>query len=145
MQPSTPIKPPRRYTRFCGIDVAKRKHVACILDRDGAFVTRSQSFNNDAEGFQQILARLHEAGGPGKVAVAMEATGHYGYSLQDFRVGQDYQVAVLNPIQTKMQAKKGIRKPRPTRSTRGTWQLYSRTANNERLWCPASWPCPAGN
>ena len=68
MKTSTPIKPPRRYTRFCGIDVAKRKHVACILDRDGAFVARSPSFNNDAEGFQQILARLHEAGGPGASA-----------------------------------------------------------------------------
>ena len=110
MKTSTPIKPSRRYTRFCGIDVAKRKHVACILDRDGAFVARSQSFNNDAEGFQQILARLHEAGGPKKVSVAMEATGHYWYSLHDFLVGQDYPVAVLNPIQTKMQAKKGIRK-----------------------------------
>ncbi len=107
---TSPIKPPRRYTRFCGIDVAKRKHVACILDRDGAFVARSQSFNNDAEGFQQILSRLHETGGPGKVAVAMEATGHYWYSLHDFLVGQGYQVSVLNPIQTKMQAKKGIRK-----------------------------------
>ena len=44
------------------------------------------------------------------VALAMEATGHYGYSLHDFRVGQGYPVAVLNPIQTAQQAKKGIRK-----------------------------------
>jgi transposase len=110
MKKSTTTKPRTRYTRFCGIDVAKRKHVACILDRDGAWVARSQSFNNDAEGFEQILARLQEAGGPKKVAVAMEATGHYWYSLHEFLVRQGYSVAVLNPIQTAMQAKKGIRK-----------------------------------
>ncbi len=26
---------PRKYSRFCGIDVAKSKHVACVIDRDG--------------------------------------------------------------------------------------------------------------
>jgi len=75
-----------RYTRFCGIDIAKRKHVACIIDQDGAFVARSQAFNNDAEGYQRILARLKEAGGPKRVIIAMEATGHYWYSLHDFMV-----------------------------------------------------------
>ncbi len=110
MKKSTTTKPPKRYTRFCGIDVAKRKHVACIIDSDGEFVARSQSFNNDAEGFQRILARLKDAGGSKKVIIAMEATGHYWYSLHDFLVGQGYQVAVLNPIQTAQQAKKGIRK-----------------------------------
>jgi len=110
MQKTTTMKPRKRYTRFCGIDVAKRKHVACIINSEGEFVARSQSFNNDAEGFRQILARLEEAGGPKRVIVAMEATGHYWYSLHDFLVRQGYSVAVLNPIQTAQQAKKGIRK-----------------------------------
>jgi len=110
MQKATTTKPRKRYTQFCGIDVAKRKHVACIIDSDGRFVTRSQSFHNSAEGFQQILVRLKDAGGPQKVSIAMEATGHYWYSLHDFLVRQGYSVAVLNPIQTAQQAKKGIRK-----------------------------------
>ena len=25
----------RKYSRFCGIDVAKNKHVACVIDREG--------------------------------------------------------------------------------------------------------------
>ena len=100
----------KRYRRFCGVDVAKRTHVACIIDRDGEFVARSQSFNNDAEGFQRLLKRLSDAGGPKQVIIAMEATGHYWYSLHDFLVRQGYQVAVLNPIQTAQQAKKGIRR-----------------------------------
>jgi transposase len=99
---------PRKY--FCGIDVAKNKHVACVIDRDGKLIVRSQSFTNDAEGFQCILDRLKEVGGPTKVAIAMEATGHYWYSLHDFLIRQRYDVAVLNPIQTAKQVTKGIRK-----------------------------------
>jgi transposase len=101
---------PRRHTCFCGIDIAKDKHVACIIDRDGKFVARSQSFTNNAEGYQQILGRLQEAGGPAKILVGMEATGHYWYSLHDFLDSHRYGVVVLNPVQTAQQAKKGIRK-----------------------------------
>lgn len=106
---------PRKLTRFCGIDVAKNQHVACVIDADAAMLVRSQSFGNHAEGFAQILERLKEVGGPRKTAVAMEATGHYWYSLHDFLVRQGYDVAVLNPIQTAQQAKKGIRKTQTDR------------------------------
>mgnify|MGYP001216040486 FL=1 len=104
---------PRKY--FCGIDIAKNKHVACVIDREGKLVIRSQSFTNDAEGFQCILDRLKEVGGPTKVAIAMEATGHYWYSLHDFLVRNCYDVAVLNPIQTAKQVTKGIRKTQTDR------------------------------
>lgn len=105
----------RKHARFCGIDVAKNKHVACIIDREGKLIIRSQSFTNDAEGFQRILDRLKEVGGPTKVAIAMEATGHYWYSLHDFLARHRYQVAVLNPIQTAKQVTKGIRKTQTDR------------------------------
>ena len=59
---------PRKQSRFCGIDVGKNKHVACVIDRDGNMVVRSQSFTNDAEGYQCILDRLKEVGGPAQVA-----------------------------------------------------------------------------
>jgi len=109
---SLPTKP-RKH--FCGIDVAKNKHVACVIDREGKPIVRSQSFTNDAEGFQRILDRLKEVGGPTKVAIAMEATGHYWYSLHDFLVRHRYDVAVLNPIQTAKQVTKGIRKTQTDR------------------------------
>jgi len=105
----------RKHARFCGIDVAKNKHVACIIDREGKLIIRSQSFTNDAEGVQRILDRLKEVGGPTKVAIAMEATGHYWYSLHDFLARHRYQVAVLNPIQTAKQVTKGIRKTQTDR------------------------------
>ena len=104
-----------QHTRFCGIDVGKNKHVACIINAHGQLVLRSQSFLNDAAGYQQILVRLQHAGGPAKVLVGMEATGHYWYSLHDFLTRQGYQVAVLNPIQTAQQARMGIRKSKTDR------------------------------
>lgn len=105
----------RKYSRFCGIDVAKNRHVACVIDREGKLIIRSQSFSNDADGFQRILDRLKEIGGPSKVAIAMEATGHYWYSLHDFLVRHRYNVIVLNPIQTAKQVTKGIRKTQTDR------------------------------
>jgi transposase len=110
---------PKRYTRFCGIDVAKNKHVAAILDRDGQRLVRSHSFANDAAGYHECLKRLGNAGGPRRVLVGLEATGHYWYSLRDFLVGQDYAVVALNPIQTAQQAKKGIRKRKTDRIDAG--------------------------
>ena len=106
---------PRKHSRFCGIDIGKNKHVACLIDREGTAIVRSQSFTNDTAGYQRILDCLQEVGGPSKVAVAMEATGHYWYSLHDFLVRQRYDLAVLNPIQTARQVTKGIRKTQTDR------------------------------
>ena len=99
----------RRYSRFCGIDVAKEAHVARIIDRDGQTVAKPKSFDNTAAGYQLLLTRLADAGGPAKVLVGMEATGHYWLSLHEFLASHGYKVEVLNPIQTAGQAKKGIR------------------------------------
>lgn len=100
----------KQYTYFCGIDIAKRKHVACVINRDDEFIVRSQSFNNDAQGYQALLNRLKDTGQRRQILIGMEATGHYWYALRDFLVGQGYEVVVLNPIQTAQQAKKAIRK-----------------------------------
>lgn len=105
----------RKHSRFCGIDIGKNKHVACVIDREGGLVVRSQSFANDAEGYQCILDRLKEVGGPRQIVIAMEATGHYWYSLHDFLIRHHYEVAVLNPIQTARQVTKGIRKTQTDR------------------------------
>ncbi len=100
----------KQYIRFCGIDVAKNKHVLCVIDRDRQTILRPRSFTNDKEGYQRLLQSLENVGPSYTILVGMEATAHYWYSLHDFLVRHRYQVAVLNPIQTAQQAKKGIRK-----------------------------------
>jgi transposase len=100
----------RRYSLFCGIDVGKANHVACLIDRDGQILIRCQGFDNSASGFARLDERLAEAGGKRPVLLGMEATGHYWYALHEHLVHRGQEVAVLNPIQTAQQAKKQIRK-----------------------------------
>jgi len=103
-----------QFTRFCGIDIAKSKHVACVIDADNNRLVKKQSFLNTAQGFGQLLARLQQVGGPGEILVGMEATGHYWYALHDFLVRQGYRVQVINPLQTR-QGGNHIRKSKTDR------------------------------
>ncbi len=100
----------RKHTCFCGIDVGKTKHVACVINADGQFIVRSQSFGNDGPGFDRLLERLSEAGGPNQVLVGIEATGHYWYALHELVQRHAYETVVLNPLQTAQKSKKSIRK-----------------------------------
>jgi len=104
------MKEAKQYSRFCGIDMAKQKHVACIIDLNGQYLLKPKSIRNNAEGFQNILNCLSQTAKTTSVLIGMEATGHYWYSLHDFLTSKGYQVAVLNPIQTALQAKQAIRK-----------------------------------
>lgn len=110
MKGTLAMKASKQYLRFCGIDMAKQKHVACIIDRDGKILLKPKSIRNNTEGFQQILNCLKQTGRTRSVLAGMEATGHYWYSLHDFLIRNGYDVAVLNPIQTALQAKQAIRK-----------------------------------
>jgi transposase len=100
----------KKYTRFCGIDIAKDKHVVCVIDRDGASCIQPSSFANTAEGYKRLLDRLKRTARTSSMLIGMEATGHYWYSLHDFLMRCGYTVAVLNPIQTSRQISQAIRK-----------------------------------
>jgi len=104
------MKTAKQYIRFCGIDMAKHKHVACIIDRDGQYLLKARTIRNNTEGFKNILNCLKQTGRAKSVLIGMEATGHYWYSLHDYLVRNGYDVAVLNPIQTAQQARQAIRK-----------------------------------
>ena len=104
------MKASKQYLRFCGINVAKQKHVACIIDNNSRYLVRPKSIRNDAVGYQQILNCLKQSGRKKTILAGMEATGHYWYGLHDFLTRNGYAVAVLNPIQTAQQAKQAIRK-----------------------------------
>ena len=87
------MKASNQYLRFCGIDVAKQKHVACIIDQSGRYLVRPKSVRNDAAGYQQILNCLKQSGRAKSILTGMEATGHYWYSLHDFLTRQGYTVS----------------------------------------------------
>jgi transposase len=93
---------------FCGIDIAKHKHVALVVDEKGAVVKPAFAFANDRQGFDALLGVLTSLGEP--VSVGMEATGHYWLALYDELTRQEYPVSVLNPLQIAAYRRSGIRK-----------------------------------
>lgn len=105
-------------TLFCGIDVGKARHVACIIDADGNFLMPSRSFNNDHAGFALLRQRLDDVRRGQPLLIGMEATGHYWYAVHEYLSSappgapgqQGYQAVVLNPLQTAQQARTQIRK-----------------------------------
>ncbi len=90
-----------------GIDVGKRKHVACALDVNGKRVGKALYFNNDREGFEQLTAYLAEFTEP---MIGLEATGHYWLALYSLLVEENHTVYVLNPLQIHAFRRSGIRK-----------------------------------
>jgi len=84
-----------------GIDVAKRRHHATLLDEDGKVVFRNHAFAHSREGVGGLLERLAETGqSPGGIRIGMEATGHYWMVLFQELTKAGYTVVVINPIVT---------------------------------------------
>jgi transposase len=99
---------------FCGIDVAKRKHVALILDSAGQPVKLAFAFDNSHSGFDQVLTELQALTAP--VTIGLEATGHYWLALYEALVTHDHAVVVLNPLQVHAYRQSGLRKCKNDRS-----------------------------
>lgn len=81
---------------FIGIDVAKFKHTACVIDTDGTVLVESFDFTNDIIGFQSLLKNI-KSFLKKKHLVGMEDTGHYGDNLRNFSLEKQYKVVMLNP------------------------------------------------
>jgi transposase len=93
-----------------GIDVAKRKHTATLLDDQGKKVFRNFTFAHSHEGFAMLLARIDQVGiAPRGLLVGMEATGHYWMVLYQSFAEAGFQVRVINPIVTAARRNVGIR------------------------------------
>ena len=68
-----------------GIDIGKNKHEATLIDEKGNIIGKSIKFENISND---------------KFVFSMEATGHYWLALFSKLVESDYNVQVINPIQT---------------------------------------------
>lgn len=96
-----------------GIDVGKRKHAATALTPQGEVIAQLASFPNTRQGVDQLEKEvLRKAGGPSKVLVGMEATGHYWMCLYHELTRRGYACVVLNPLQTNARSRASIRKTR---------------------------------
>ena len=84
-----------------GIDVAKRRHNATLLDEEGKTVFRNFTFAHSRQGLHGLLQRLGATGqSPAGIQIGMEATGHYWMVLFQCLTQAGYAVQVINPIVT---------------------------------------------
>jgi len=112
---------------YCGIDVAKRKHSALVLNEQSEIVQQNFTFKNDREGFDKLLATLKPF--VGQVIVALEATGHYWLALYECLAAADYPVVVLNPLQVHAYQRSGVRKRKNDRIDSFWIADYARISN----------------
>ncbi len=93
-----------------GIDVAKRRHVATLLDEAGKRVFKNFSFAQSREGFKSLQHRIEVVDiSTDNILIGMEATGHYWMILYHCLADAGYQVRVINPMMTAARRNVGIR------------------------------------
>lgn len=106
-----PVLP--RGRAVVGIDIGKTKHAATALSPQGEVIAQLASFPNTRPGVDRREQEvLRKAGGPGKVLVGMEATGHYWMCLYHELTRRGYACVVFNPLQTNARSRARIRKTR---------------------------------
>lgn len=94
---------------YVGIDIAKNKHYASIMTSDGEIICDAFPFSNDLVGFQKLLSRLNNIDKE-LLVIGLESTAHYGENLIEFLFDLNFNIAVINPIQTATLRKANIRK-----------------------------------
>ena len=95
---------------YCGIDIAKYKHEASVIDINGKALIDSISFSNNRQGCEKLLAVFEKFEiTPSDVIIGMEATGHYWLSVYTFFMELGYTLKVINPIQSEAFRKMYIR------------------------------------
>lgn len=95
---------------YCGIDIAKYKHEASVIDINGKALTDSISFANSKQGCEKVIAVFEKSAiSSDDVIIGMESTGHYWLSVYAFFIELGYTVKVINPIQSEAFRKMYIR------------------------------------
>lgn len=88
-------------TLVVGIDIAKRKHYACVVDERGRILQKSFPVNQSAEGFlifYQQLLHLQQTHQKRDILVGFEPTGHYWMNLADFLIKHEIPYVTVNPM-----------------------------------------------
>ena len=84
-----------------GIDIGKNKHEATLIDEKGNIIGKSIKFENSTAGFNKLISSINNYNiSNDKFVFSMEATGHYWLALFSKLFESDYNVQVINPIQT---------------------------------------------
>ena len=86
---------------YVGIDIAKQKHSAAVINNSGEILLDRFTFDNTKNGFRSLTKTLSSVGArPARCTVCLESTGHYGANLKAYLLEHHYKVYEVNPILT---------------------------------------------
>ncbi len=95
---------------YIGIDIAKHNHEASIINEKGELLSESISFSNSQKGCEKLLKLIECFDATiENTVIGMEATGHYWLSVYSYLLELDYDLKVINPIQSESFRKMYIR------------------------------------
>lgn len=96
---------------YIGFDIAKENHYASIANSNGEVIQEAFLVKNSINGFNYFMDKLKEHNiNISDCLVGMESTGHYGENLIQFLHSKDFNIGVINPIQTDALRNSNIRK-----------------------------------
>jgi transposase len=124
------------HSYHLGIDVAKAKLDCALRLPDGKY--RNKVVNNNASGFETLLAWLQKHGGAA-AHVCMEATGVYWEEVAAYLAQRGLPVSVVNPAQIKAFGASHLVR---TKTDRVDAQLIARFCFERG---PALWQAPSAN
>lgn len=96
---------------YIGFDIAKENHYASIANSNGEVIQEAFLVKNSINGFNYFMDKLKEHNiNISDCLVGMESTGHYGENLIQFLHSKEFNIGVINPIQTDALRNSNIRK-----------------------------------
>lgn len=98
---------------YCGIDIAKYKHTAIVLNDQGQVVIPAKLIENTREGLEQLVKLLTPF--QNDITIGLEATGHYWLALYEKLTASHLAISVLNPLQVRAYRRIDIRKRKTDR------------------------------
>lgn len=117
---------------YVGIDIAKQKHFAAAMTADGEVLIEPFGFLNNSEGFSIFLSKLKNLEDH-NILIGLESTSHYGENLISYLYDREFDIALINPIQTASLRKSNIRKTK-TDKVDTFLIIKSMILNNHRLF-----------
>ena len=95
---------------YVGIDIAKTNHYASIVNYStGEVIEKPFLVTNNKQGFELLYSKIKHFD-KNNILIGLESTAHYGNNLIFFFHEKQFELGIINPIQTASLRKSRIRK-----------------------------------
>lgn len=91
----------RKLVLYIGIDIAKADRIVGTINEAGVTTLELLKATNTSKGFSNILKHFEKVSiTADNCPIGLEATGHYWLSIFEFLADHDFNVSIIDAIQT---------------------------------------------